>query len=127
MKIISKFPVYKDNRGQIVNIFDFTKNNKIKSSLIITSKKDAIRANHYHKTDSHYIYLISGKFEYYEKKLKNNSKIKSITINKGDSINTETGIIHAMKFLEDSIMLVLTTEDRDQKKYAKDIVRIKLI
>ncbi|KKP59998.1 MAG: hypothetical protein UR52_C0001G0078 [Candidatus Gottesmanbacteria bacterium GW2011_GWA1_34_13] len=127
MKIISKFPVYKDNRGQIVNIFDFTKNNKIKSSLIITSKKDAIRANHYHKTDSHYIYLISGKFEYYEKKLKNNSKIKSITINKGDSINTETGIIHAMKFLEDSIMLVLTTEDRDQKKYEKDIVRIKLI
>jgi dTDP-4-dehydrorhamnose 3,5-epimerase-like enzyme len=127
MKKVIKFLKFRDARGQIINIFDFTKNNNIKSALIITSKKGAIRANHYHKTDTHYVYLISGKFRYYERSIKDNSKTISIIVKTGELVKTEAKIIHAMKFIEDTVMLVLTTETREQKKYETDLVRIKLI
>src|SRR3989344_4344625 len=59
-------PDFIDERGAIAKILDDGKTN-IKSILLITSKKGAIRANHYHKKDTHYCYLLSGSMEYHEK------------------------------------------------------------
>jgi len=49
----------KDPRGEIMNIFE----GPIEHIALITSKKGSIRANHYHKEDQQYIYLVSGAYE----------------------------------------------------------------
>ena len=41
---------------------------KFTSVAIITSKAGSIRANHYHKTDWHYAYVLQGKIEYFWRK-----------------------------------------------------------
>lgn len=127
MKYIKKNkPFFTDKRGEMFFLtgdnFHFT------SALLIHSKKNSIRANHYHKKDSHYVYLLKGKMEYVYKELSTkDAKKKSILVNEGEMVFTPPMEIHAMKFLEDSIFLTLTTESRDQKKYEEDLIRVKLI
>jgi quercetin dioxygenase-like cupin family protein len=41
----------------------------MKSASLIYTKADQWRANHYHKKDWHFIYVIKGEFEYYLEKL----------------------------------------------------------
>ena len=62
IKVIKIKASFIDKRGKITNILE----SPVTSIVIITSKKGAIRANHYHKRDSHWSYIIKGKMEYYE-------------------------------------------------------------
>ena len=48
-----------DKRGLIQPLVD----QMMKSAVLIDSKKGSLRANHYHKTDWHYCYVISGCIE----------------------------------------------------------------
>ena len=47
---------YKDDRGFIQPICDLN----MKSASLIISKENTWRANHYHKTDWHFIYVLEG-------------------------------------------------------------------
>ena len=117
-------PIHRDNRGSIIKILE----GKITSVLLIPSKKGAVRANHYHKQDSHYVYMISGKMRYSTKNLlKKNSRRSSVILKQGDLVYTPPRMAHAMEFLEDSVFLALTTKSRKKKIYEDDTVRIKLI
>lgn len=126
MKIIYKVePFHKDERGEMCHLLP--KEVKITSAVLITSKKGSIRANHYHKKDTHYCYMIKGKMEYSYQDFANAKKKKTVIVEKGDVVITHPMTLHAMKFLEDSMFLALTTEKRDQKKYERDTVRVTLI
>ena len=94
--------------------------------LLITSKKGMVRSNHYHKKDTHWIYVVSGKMEYYEKPVKG-GRIKKTVLEPMDMVYTPAMMIHAVKFLKDSVLLALSTQARDQKDYEKDTVRMKLV
>ena len=126
-------PFFKDDRGEMSYLLP--ENQIISGALYITCKKGSIRANHYHKKDTHYSYMLKGKMEYAYKELKalasrrsgQNSKLKTVIVSAGEIVVTPPNTIHAMRFLEDSIFLALTTEERDRKKYEKDTVRVKLI
>lgn len=120
-------PDFVDERGGIARVVDQDKF-PIRAILRITSKAGSIRANHYHKHDYHYIYIESGKCEYSEKPVnKPNSKIETITLNPGDLVLTNPGIIHAVKFLEDTVFYAFTTEKREQDQYEGDTVRITIV
>ncbi|MFH1827145.1 MAG: cupin domain-containing protein [bacterium] len=120
-------PEFKDYRGFITRIINEPKIG-IQAILLITQKKGTIRANHYHKKDSHWVYCLSGKFRYYEKNpKKKQSKIQSVIIKPGDIVYSKPGIAHAMKALEDTIFLAITTEKRQQKSYEEDLVRIEIV
>jgi len=125
MNISTNFPTFEDERGVLSWIFTVEKN--ITSILYISSKAGAIRANHYHKKDIHYTYLISGEFEYSEKGLSENDQVDTKTVDPGMLVKTEANTIHAMKFIKDSSMVVFTSETRDQTAYEKDTVRVKLV
>ena len=119
-------PFFTDARGDMSHLLEgkevFT------SALLITCKKGAIRANHFHKKDTHHCYMLSGKMEYsYKDSRKKNSRKKTVIVKKGDMVVTPPHEIHAMKFLEDSSFIALTTEERDHEKYEKDTVRVKFI
>jgi oxalate decarboxylase/phosphoglucose isomerase-like protein (cupin superfamily) len=127
MKYISKIkPEFVDDRGSITKLLDDGKTN-IKSILLITSKRGSVRSNHYHKKDAHWIYIISGKMEYYEKPVKGRSRMKKVTVGPGGMVYTPSMAIHATKFLEDSVIMAFSIKSRHQSAYEKDTVRIKLI
>jgi quercetin dioxygenase-like cupin family protein len=125
MKIVRKVkPFHVDERGEMSYILDRKTN--ITSALLIASKKGSVRANHYHKKDSHYVYLLEGKMEYTYQEVGSKKK-QSIIINEGEVVYSPSMVIHAMRFLEDSVFLALTTESRNKKKYEEDTVRVKII
>ncbi len=128
MKIYKNIkPFFTDERGEMFTLFD-NKKTPVTSVLLITCKKGAIRANHYHKKDSHYSYMLSGKMEYTEKPVRGKgARKKTVVVQAGDMVYTPPMAIHAMKFLEDSVFLALAAQPRNQKAYENDTVRVRLV
>lgn len=123
IKVIQPKKKIVDGRGVIFRIVD-DKSFAFHGVLRITSKRGSIRSNHYHKKDAHYLYLESGKCQYSEKPAYNSkAKIQTVVLDPGDLVLSKPGIIHAVKFLEDSVLWAFTTEKRLQPAYEKDTVR----
>lgn len=111
-----------EDRGRIIPVAE----GNFKHVMLIESKKGAVRANHYHKQDSHVMYLISGKARYVEATMEKHITQDRI-IKPGDTIDTKPLVPHAMEFLEDSVMIVCASDKRDYDSYMNDIVPIKLL
>ena len=126
IKVTHIKPKYKDERGYISKIIDQEEFN-IKSVLYIFRKKGSIGANHYHKKDAHFIYVLSGKIRYYERDLEEKSKVESVVLKPGDLVLSRPMKAHATEILEEGVHLAFTTEKRNQKNYEEDTTRIKLI
>ena len=125
MKIFRNIkPEFVDARGGITRLLD--SESPIKSILSITSQKGSIRSNHYHKKDTHYCYLVSGKMEWFEKPV-DGGETESAVLEAGDMVFTPSMTIHAVRFLEDSVFLTFATEARNQDDYEADTVRVQLI
>lgn len=119
-------PFFVDERGEMSHLLEGE--TPITSAVLITSKKGAIRANHYHKHDTHHVYIIKGSMEYTYQAVDDPEKKKhTVTVKAGQLVTSPPMTMHAMKFLEDSIFIALTTEARDQEKYEEDTVRVGLI
>lgn len=112
-----------DTRGSIQSII----NEKHSNVSIINSNKLTIRSNHYHLTDSHYMYTLSGSYLYFFKQYNSNETLKRIKINKGDLIYTPPLESHVTIFTEDTELLVISRNFRDQETYEGDTRRVELI
>ena len=120
-----------DERGSIFKLLDDGKT-IIKSVLRITSKAGSIRANHYHKTDFHYCYMVTGKMEYTEAPITNESPVafgepKVVTVSAGEMVLTPPMVAHSMRFLEDSEFIAFAGNSRSQEAYESDTPKVKLI
>ena len=71
-----------DVRGSIQPLVDLM----MRSAVMIESKAGSLRANHYHKTDWHYCYVISGQIRYFYKDLNSNKKPELIIVEKGNMV-----------------------------------------
>ena len=111
---------YEDARGIIQPLCDLN----MKSASLIVSKANTWRANHYHKNDWHFIYVLKGSFEYYFKKTNSDEKIKKKIVKKGELLFTGPVVDHAMFYTEETEIVVLSKNPRDQKTYEEDTVRI---
>lgn len=109
-----------DIRGFIQPLCDLN----MKSASLIFTKPNQWRANHYHKEDWHFIYVLKGSFEYYFRKTNSDEKIQKKIVKKGELLYTGNMIDHAMYYLEDTDILVVSKNPRDQKTYEEDTVRI---
>ena len=111
---------YEDARGIIQPLCDLN----MKSASLIVSKANTWRANHYHKNDWHFIYVLKGSIEYYFKKTNSDEKIKKKIVKKGELLFTGPVVDHAMFYAEETEIIVLSKNPRDQKTYEEDTVRI---
>ena len=112
-----------DLRGSIQPLVDSI----MKSAVMIHSKAGSLRANHYHKTDWHYCYVISGKINYYYKELNSDKAPELLIVEKGNMVFTPPLVEHCMKFPEDTLFLTLSRNPRDQETYELDVIRTNLI
>ena len=111
-----------DKRGYIHKLLD----GNFSSSLLIKSKKNTIRANHYHKKDSHHCYVISGKIIYYYKKI-NDKKVKKFIVKSGELFYTPPLEEHLMYFPVETIFITLSPKVRSKFDYEKDLVRVDML
>ena len=111
---------FEDKRGFIQPLCDLN----MKSASLIYSKPDQWRANHYHKKDWHFIYVIKGEFEYYFRRTNSNEKIKKKIVKLNELLFTGPMIDHAMLYTKETEILVMSKNPRDQKTYEEDTVRI---
>ena len=73
-----------DGRGSIQPLVDLM----MRSAVLIHSKEGSLRANHYHKTDWHYCYVIYGKIEYFYKDVDSDKKTELLIAEKESMIFT---------------------------------------
>jgi len=116
-------PAVVDARGGITNIFE----GRIEHIALITSKKGSVRANHYHKEDHQYIYLVSGAYESHCCGVRDPEKKQMLKVRPGDIVYTPPLTVHAQKFTEDSVFLALSTRQREHGKYEDDTIAFPLI
>ncbi len=115
-------PVFVDERGIISDIV----NEPISHVGLITTEKDAVRANHYHKLSTQYSYILSGKFEVFLAEVKNPENVIKVILNEGELMIIPPNVIHKFKAVEKSVMLDIVSESRAGNNYEKDVFRIKL-
>jgi dTDP-4-dehydrorhamnose 3,5-epimerase-like enzyme len=112
-----------DGRGSIKPLVDIM----MKSAVMIESKAGSLRANHYHKTDWHYCYVISGTIEYLHRETGSDAVPDTIMVKEGEMVFTPPMIDHGMKFPVDTVFLTLSRNPRDQESYEKDVVRVEMV
>ena len=97
------------------------------SAAIITSVAGAVRANHYHKTDWHYSYVVTGAVQYYWRAVGSSEPPKSQTFPAGTMFFTPPMVEHAMFFPEATSFITFAKNVRDHEHHESDVVRVKLI
>jgi oxalate decarboxylase/phosphoglucose isomerase-like protein (cupin superfamily) len=116
-------PAHLDDRGSIQSIVNFP----MKNLSLISSRKGSIRSNHYHVTDWHYMYVLKGSFDYYYRPTGTCETPAVVRVDAGELIFTPPMEDHATVFLEDTEMLVVSRNPRDQDSYESDVRRVVLI
>ena len=114
--------IFKDKRGTLQKIID----GNFSSCIEVFSKKGSIRANHYHKKDKHFMYIISGELLYSYKNRKRGSKVKIKKMKKGDLFFTPAMQEHMAFFLKKTHFLAFSTRKRTQFDYENDVIRVKM-
>jgi quercetin dioxygenase-like cupin family protein len=109
-----------DDRGAIQPLVDVT----MESCVLIESKKGTVRANHYHQTDWHYCYVLSGAIDYYHRPTGSKEAPEKVRIEKGQMFFTPPDADHSMVFVEDTAFLTFGRNSRAQEVYEADVVRI---
>ena len=114
---------FEDERGFIQMLV----NTPIKNVTLIKSNKGAIRANHYHKTDWHYMYMFEGESDYYYRPAESNEEPKKIVWRKNQLIFTPPMEEHTTVFTQESLFIAISRNPRDQEAYEADVKRVELI
>lgn len=104
-----------DQRGKISN-FELTE--PINLIGYIYSKKNTVRANHYHPIQEQKCLVIKGQFiSVIKNLLDKDQKIETRIINEGDMVVTKPNVAHSMLFIKNTILLNLVRGEREHENY----------
>ena len=104
-----------DKRGLISN---FELPEAINLIGYIESKKNTVRANHFHPVQEQKCLLVKGQFiSVYKDLINKHTETVSHIVNEGDLIVTKPNVAHAMVFTKNSIFLNLVRGEREHKNY----------
>lgn len=119
--VINLGPKYEDNRGVIQMLLEDA---PISSVSIISSRAGSTRASHWHKEDSHYCWVESGRIEYFERAVDSNSTPKFTIVSAGELFYTPPLVEHEMYFPEDTVFHCYSTLSRKNENYESDTTRL---
>lgn len=116
-------PAFVDKRGAIIDILEKV---PVKHIGLITFAKNIVRANHYHKNQTQYTYVLEGEIKLVTQHFKGGKKTTTTT-KPGDFVTIPPGFIHAYLATKKSVVIVLTDYSRDMKSYEDDTFRVKIV
>jgi quercetin dioxygenase-like cupin family protein len=120
MMQIQRVPVsFEDGRGQIIDIL---RNEVVDYATIITSRKGAVRGNHFHKDTYQHLYVLDGKLRVVVQ-MPGEPPQEGI-LEQGDVIVNVPLERHAFEAMEDTTFLVLTRGPRGGENYETDTFRL---
>jgi len=106
---------YIDKRGKISN-YELTE--PINLIGLITSKKNTVRANHYHPIQEQKCLVTEGRFiSVFKNLLDTDQPIITHVVNKGDITVTKPNVAHAMVFSDNTTFLNLVRGEREHNNY----------
>ena len=114
--------VFKDERGYLLKILD----KGFSSCIEIFSKKGSIRANHYHKKDEHFCYILKGEILFFYRNRKKGSKLNYKIMKKGDLFFTTYDQDHLAYFIKTTHFLSYSSRKRSKFDYENDLVRLNM-
>ena len=114
--------VFRDERGYLLKILD----KGFSSCIEIFSKKGSIRANHYHKKDEHFCYILKGEILFFYRNRKKSSKLNYKIMRKGDLFFTTYNQDHLAYFLKNTHFLSYSSRKRTKIDYENDLVRLNM-
>jgi len=116
----SKYRInFSDHRGTIVDMLEKVNINAV---TLITSKKNSIRGNHFHKKTWQWNYILDGKVRLICQKFGGKKRIT--ILKKGDFILLGPNEKHAFYGLSKYSMFVFTKGPRGGKEYENDTFRL---
>jgi dTDP-4-dehydrorhamnose 3,5-epimerase-like enzyme len=122
-ELIALDAAFVDARGAIQPLIE----GGFASAQLISCTTGSVRANHYHKEDWHYCYMVSGSMDYFFRPVGSSDTPTCIRVASGQMIFTPPMEEHAMQFLEQSAFINFANRQRDQASYEEDLVRVELI
>ena len=114
--------VFRDERGYLLKILD----KGFSSCIEIFSKKGSIRANHYHKKDEHFCYVLKGEILFFYRNRKKGSKLNYKIMKKGDLFFTTYNQDHLAYFLKTTHFLSYSSRKRTKIDYENDLGRLNM-
>lgn len=125
MEITKIVPVFTDERG---SLWDLLTNENIKHIGFLDSKKNSIRAKHFHKKEKQYTLVLKGKVKVIIKNLlEENSPIETFELNQMEMILILPYYYHSVESLTDSQILFFSTITRSEGGYENDTVKVENI
>ena len=125
MEITKITPVFTDDRG---SLWDLLTNENIKHIGFLNSKKNSVRAKHFHKKEKQYTLVLKGKAKVIIKNLLNEkSPIETFELNEMEIILIPPYYYHSVESLTDSQILFFSTITRSEGGYENDTVKVENI
>ncbi len=115
---------HKDSRGLIQNLLELAPDDAVHGVAIITSRARTTRSNHYHLTDSHWLYVVSGEMHYFERPAGDEQYPPCDVIKAGQMVYTPPMREHRTYFPTDTVLISLSRNARDHESHEDDLVRL---
>lgn len=110
---------FTDARGAIT---DIVQREAFDAATIITTRKGAVRGNHWHAQTVQFMYLVSGRMRIASQIP--GRAVERVEVRTGDLVLDEPLERHAMRALEDTTFVVLTRGPRGGTDYESDTHRL---
>jgi quercetin dioxygenase-like cupin family protein len=82
------------------------------------------RARHYHREDSHWLYIVRGEVEYYERPIGSTETPGCQHFYEGEMFYTPKQVEHALYFPRDTILVSMSDRTRTHEEHEADVVRV---
>ena len=119
MRVIRVKPAVADRRGTITDVLDGT---RVECVTLVTSKKGAVRGNHYHKKTTQYTYVLEGRFRLFTQRV--GRPVQSRVVKAGELVVTPPLERHAFVALEDSLLIACAHGPRAGRSSESDTYRL---
>jgi uncharacterized RmlC-like cupin family protein len=93
---------------------------------VLYSKAGSTRASHFHREDSHHLYVVSGIVDYYERPVGSTEAPRHDRFRNGEMFYTPPMVEHVLKFPVDTVMVSISPKSRTHEEHEADVVRVRI-
>jgi uncharacterized RmlC-like cupin family protein len=82
------------------------------------------RSSHWHRTDSHYLYVVSGAMDYYWRPVGSDEAPHHVTVHTGEMVFTPPRVEHWTEFPCFTTLISVSAHLRTHEAHEADVVRV---
>lgn len=124
-RVLSQFPISGSPAGAITNLLELSESDEpIRGVSLIHCVPGSERSNHFHKTDSHWLFVIRGQMHYQERAIGAAAYPEPTIVKAGQMVFTPPLVEHRTTFPVETTLLSLSRFARNHESHEKDLVRV---